>query len=629
MQVIPGRPTPPGAELFDQNADGVISDKELAEGAANLRDAVKLNTLLKRMIIVVLIAAALTIVSLSAVIVFTVRDSVQFKDDDKNVMVSSSTGEEVQCASTNADLFLQNPVYVIDVGNDTVNSGRRLQSGYCGSVDCDDEISALISQGYVHVASQSASQTFSQLSVIKSYGQKVASISLSFGPSSSGIEIRQYYATQYFVEGVEGAKLTKFKALPVEAAYRDEAYFIFVPPICEDSPQSSDCISPILRSPFRNSSDVAGGRRLARRLSRHENPLIASESPLEEIEYVSTLLTCQEAYELFEKHVHAPKSQTQPLSVQYDGMDLTVSVRVKRHLHQFRNASLVRIDVMDTYFADEDYEGEVSCNGLLHPSDDLCSECSLVTKVPRLLVSSDYWIPDTITCNCDNSRVAGSYYKECEIGSHSDPCYECCSECFSASQTVEKDTGELIPISEVKVGDRILSVNSVGEKVFSDVVYVPHLFNENERLFISLTISTTPVPLLATANHFIFASPCADQSDADNVDDLGWGASTLVKMSEITSGMCIQTATGGLAKVLSVGSVKEKGMYTVVTNEEYIVVNGVIASPFANSHLIPHIYYNLHRLLYKLSPSILNSPYLRQFNDALGGLAAFTLYLLR
>jgi hypothetical protein len=54
--------------------------------------------------------------------------------------------------------------------------------------------------------------------------------------------------------------------------------------------------------------------------------------------------------------------------------------------------------------------------------------------------------------------------------------------------------------------------------------------------------------------------------------------------------------------------------------QEYLVVNGVIASPFAANHMMANIYYNLHRFLYILCPSLLSSSLLHTMNEDLGRL---------
>jgi len=55
-------------------------------------------------------------------------------------------------------------------------------------------------------------------------------------------------------------------------------------------------------------------------------------------------------------------------------------------------------------------------------------------------------------------------------------------------------------------------------------------------------------------------------------------------------------------KIVSNTQEQGQGIYTIVTGEEYVVVNGIVASPFAVSHYVPNAYYNFHRLAYKTFP---------------------------
>ena len=71
----------------------------------------------------------------------------------------------------------------------------------------------------------------------------------------------------------------------------------------------------------------------------------------------------------------------------------------------------------------------------------------------------------------------------------------------------------------------------------------------------------------------------------------------------------------GKDKVSTIETVQGKGLYTIVTKEEYVVVNGIIASPFAANHMLANLYYNVHRFMYASAPSFLNSPLLHITNE--------------
>jgi Hint module len=91
----------------------------------------------------------------------------------------------------------------------------------------------------------------------------------------------------------------------------------------------------------------------------------------------------------------------------------------------------------------------------------------------------------------------------------------------------------------------------------------------------------------------------------------------LIYASEVSVGDCVMTVSGE-EKVSMVEKVQGEGVYTIVTNEEYVVVNGVIASPFGANHMMANLYYNIHRFLYSLSPVLLASNLLHSANEGLG-----------
>ena len=165
------------------------------------------------------------------------------------------------------------------------------------------------------------------------------------------------------------------------------------------------------------------------------------------------------------------------------------------------------------------------------------------------------------------------------------------------------ESGELKSISEVKVGDRILAANSAGKTVFSNIVFVPHGANKESALFAHITTESGR-DVKMTQNHILPAGMCGTSL-------------SLVYASKVVVGDCIQTVSGE-EKVSMVESVGGEGVYTIVTNEEFIVVNGIIASPFGANHMMANMFYNVHRFVYSISPSLLVSNVLHSANEGLG-----------
>jgi hypothetical protein len=82
----------------------------------------------------------------------------------------------------------------------------------------------------------------------------------------------------------------------------------------------------------------------------------------------------------------------------------------------------------------------------------------------------------------------------------------------------------------------------------------------------------------------------------------------------VSVGDCIMTVSGE-EKVTSVERVLGEGVYTVVTNGEYVVVNGIIASPFGANHMMGNLYYNVHRMVYASAPALLKLYWLSNANE--------------
>lgn len=163
--------------------------------------------------------------------------------------------------------------------------------------------------------------------------------------------------------------------------------------------------------------------------------------------------------------------------------------------------------------------------------------------------------------------------------------------------------GVVKPISEIQVGDVVLAADASGKTSFSSVVYVPHGANDYSVNFVQITTSGLH-DVKMTLNHIIPAGLCGS-------------ALPLVYASKVSAGDCIMTVTGQEV-VDSVSIVQGKGVYTIVTNEEFVVVNGIIASPFGANHMMANLYYNMHRVGFAFAPTLMASVLLRSINEKFG-----------
>ena len=132
------------------------------------------------------------------------------------------------------------------------------------------------------------------------------------------------------------------------------------------------------------------------------------------------------------------------------------------------------------------------------------------------------------------------------------------------------------------------------------VIYVPHGANKDRTTFVQLTTESGR-DVKVTPNHILPAGACGTSLP-------------LIYASAVLVGNCVQTVFGQ-EKVSTVDQVQGEGVYTIVTNEEFIVVNGIIASPFGANHMLANLYYNVHRFIYASAPSLLTVPYLHSANE--------------
>jgi hypothetical protein len=79
--------------------------------------------------------------------------------------------------------------------------------------------------------------------------------------------------------------------------------------------------------------------------------------------------------------------------------------------------------------------------------------------------------------------------------------------CFAGFETLSLESGEVRAISDVRVGDRVLSADASGRTSYSDVVFVPHRSNGDDALFTHITTASDR-DIKMTPSHIILAGPC-------------------------------------------------------------------------------------------------------------------------
>jgi len=147
--------------------------------------------------------------------------------------------------------------------------------------------------------------------------------------------------------------------------------------------------------------------------------------------------------------------------------------------------------------------------------------------------------------------------------------------CFSSDDKVTLESGKMIPFRSLQIGDSILSANRDGDISYSNVVFLPHGENDQRATFVEIKTKKMKKSLKMTRAHLI---PLCSGS--------------LSIAANLKVGSCIRTIDGD-DEIMSTNSIKMNGVYTAVTENEFLVVNGIIASPFASSGALVHAFFNI------------------------------------
>jgi hypothetical protein len=167
--------------------------------------------------------------------------------------------------------------------------------------------------------------------------------------------------------------------------------------------------------------------------------------------------------------------------------------------------------------------------------------------------------------------------------------------CFSGNEYVYTNKGMRMLISEVRVGDRLLAITKDLRAVTAAVVSVPHPVNSILAVFVSL-LTESGAELRLTRDHLVFTGKCLAARDSFR----------LLRAGSVRAGDCLLTLDG-TDRVKSVAKIRAAGLYTIVTDAEFLLVSSFITSPFEVNHASASLFYTLHRSLYRFCPSLLSA----------------------
>jgi hypothetical protein len=197
------------------------------------------------------------------------------------------------------------------------------------------------------------------------------------------------------------------------------------------------------------------------------------------------------------------------------------------------------------------YTGTCYCDTICHDAGDCCDDACNVC-------------PDTFTntTNCSTSSAAAAAAPSAPPPTG--------AICFTGNSLVTLEDGTTKPFREVEAGDVILGADRSGKMSYSPVIFTPHPTNNVTKKFDEI-VTIEGKTLRMTRNHLL---PTCD------------GA--LVTARSLKVGDCVMTKDGEEIITKTTENIEANGIYTAVTKNEFLVVDGIVASPFALAHGIAH-----------------------------------------
>ena len=143
--------------------------------------------------------------------------------------------------------------------------------------------------------------------------------------------------------------------------------------------------------------------------------------------------------------------------------------------------------------------------------------------------------------------------------------------CFPGSSTVLLSTGRVVCMTDLRIGDKILSVDSEGRTCFSPLYLWGHFDPDRETDY--LCICYRDGELRVSENHLVFVSrggrrepvPAGRVCVGDNLEFVCGSSRSVMRSVE----------------VLRVSCIRDKGVYSPFTLNSCLVVDGVLCSVFA------------------------------------------------
>lgn len=172
--------------------------------------------------------------------------------------------------------------------------------------------------------------------------------------------------------------------------------------------------------------------------------------------------------------------------------------------------------------------------------------------------------------------------------------------CFTAASTVQTIDGKLKQMSELQIGDRVLSMDGKGNLRYSEVFMFLDR-NENEwREFVKIDVDGN-TSITATPSHLIYARRTATTKMAEYTfaGHLSEGDFVLVNIDGILEPR----------KIINISREIHQGVYAPLTYEGSIVVSSISASCYAviDNQNVAHYSFMPMRIYYSIKSLFINS----------------------
>ncbi|KAH8414529.1 hypothetical protein KR215_008379 [Drosophila sulfurigaster] len=325
---------------------------------------------------------------------------------------------------------------------------------------------------------------------------------------------------------------------------------------------------------FRHAHSCGPGRGLGRRRERNLYPLVLKQTVPNLSEYQSG------ASGPLEGAIERDSPKFKDLVPNYNrdilfkdeegtGADRVMSKRCKEKLNMLAYSVMnewpgVRLLVTESW--DEDHQ---------HGLESLHYEGRAVTIATSDRDQSKYGILARLAVEAGFDWV--SYVSRrhiyCSVKSDSSPAISHVHGCFTPESSAQLESGKQKLLSELAIGDRVLSMNSNGRPVYSEVILFMDRNLEQMETFVQLHTDGGAV-LTVTPAHLITVWQPEEQKLSYIFAD---------RVEEQSFVMVLESSSGELRpqRVHRVSSVRRKGVVAPLTREGTIVVNSVAASCYA------------------------------------------------